>query len=306
MPGCSNFTAVLLLVAAFIPICAVGQSPASSETRDIVLPAGQYFGQPAPGTTPRIFAAGLVSLPNRRETKIAFSPDGQEAFIGASKRILYTRQENGRWSQPGLVDFLGTEPANDVEPFVSPDGQTLFFVRNGHIWRSVREKGMWAKASPMPAPINSSSDEWHPTVALDGTLYFCSTRGKVPGGYAIYRSRLRNGHYRKVEKLEAAINSQFGAWDPFIAPDGSYLIFSTERPDGRGKHDQYISYRRGKTWRRAVALATINTGESEYGSYVSPDGKYYFFSRPADWGTNDPADIIWVDSRAVLGQNSRR
>jgi len=257
--------------------------------------------------TPTIFAPGLISIPNRRETKIAFSPDGREAFIGASKRILHTQQEKGHWSQPRVADFLGIETAQDVEPFISPDGQAFLFIRNGHIWLSARAKRTWRHPSPLPAPINSTSAEWHPTVTLDGTLYFCSTRDQAPGGYAIYRSRLKNGQYSEVERLDPTINSQFGAWDPFVAPDESYLIFSTERPDGRGKHDQYISYLRNGMWGKPNALGpAINTAESEYGSYISPDGKYYFFSRPAGWEVNDQADIYWVDSRAVLGKSARQ
>lgn len=305
MSRCSLYAVCGLLLIALISTPGAGQSSPHAEVAATALPDGPYFGQTDPGMTPRIFAPGLISLPSRRETKIAFSPDGREAFIGASKRILYTQQENGHWSQPRIADFLGAELANDVEPFISPDGQSLLFVRNGHIWLSARVNGTWAHPSPLLPPINSSSDEWHPTVTLDRTLYFCSTRDHVPGGYAIYRSRLKNGQYTEVQKLDGTINSQFGAWDPFIAPDESYLIFSTERPDGRGKHDQYISYLRNGTWEKPNDLGpAINTRESEYGSYISPDGKYYFFSRPTGWGANDSADIYWVDSRVVLGQSA--
>lgn len=271
------------------------------------LKQGSYFGQEAPGTIPKVFAPGLISLPDRRETKIAFSPDGQEVFIGAAKRLFYTKQTSGRWSEIKLAEFLGMDTNADIEPFFAADGNKLFFIRNGHIWVSSRGRDGWEKASPLPPPVNSEADEWHPTVTLDGTLYFCSTRGKPRGGYAIYRALLKDGQYHEIEKLDEIINSRYGAWDPFIAPDGSYLIFSSEQPGGYGGHDQYISYFRNGAWSEPRNLGSaINTNETEYGSYITPDGKYYFFSRPSGWGTNDKADLYWVDSKVVIGEENKK
>lgn len=151
----------------------------------------------------------------------------------------------------------------------------------------------------MGSPISTSAEEWHPTVTSDGTLYFCSSRNSPAGGYNIYRSRPVGGQYTQVEKLDSTINSPFyGAWDPFIAPDEGYMIFSTSRPDGYGNEDQYISYRKEDgTWSNPKNLGPgINTTATEYGSYISYDGKYYFFSRP----TSNIADIYWVDARAIF------
>ncbi len=281
---------------------ASGQYPSISDD-SAVLPDGPYFGRTPPGLTPEVFAPGLMSLPDRRETKIVFSPDGSEVILGARKRLFYAKQENGHWSRLRVADFLNTETAvADVEPFFAPDGQNLFFVRNGHIWAAARANGSWAKPLPLLAPINSNSEEWHPTVSREGTLYFSSARENPPGGYSIYCARLENGHYAAAEKLDPIINSQFGAWDPFIAPDESYLIFSSEQPDGHGRHDQYISHVQNGKWTTPRNLGpAINTSATEYGSYISPDAKFYFFSRPSGWGVNDAADLYWVDSRAVLG-----
>jgi hypothetical protein len=118
-------------------------------------------------------------------------------------------------------------------------------------------------------------------------------------GY-IYRSQLVNSNYSTVERLTNVINSSYGAWDPFIAPDESYMIFSTIRAGGYGQEDQYISYNVNGTWSSPRNLGSaINTTQIEYGSYISPDNKYYFFSRPAGWGPNIAADIYWVDARAL-------
>jgi len=43
-------------------------------------------------------------------------------------------------------------------------------------------------------------------------------------------------------------SDQDGAYDPFIAPDESYIIFSSIMTKGYGQADQYISYNRNGTW----------------------------------------------------------
>lgn len=146
-------------------------------------------------------------------------------------------------------------------------------------------------------PVNSVYEEYHPTSALIGTLYFCSMRENASG--YLYRSRFVNGNYPTVEKLESVINrhdsTQNGAYDPYIAPDESYLIFSCIHSGGYGQDDQYICYNRNVRWTNPKNLGPeINTQAIEYGSYVSPDGKYYFFSRPLGWGPNSSADIFWI------------
>jgi hypothetical protein len=266
-------------------------------------PDGPYFGQTPPGLTPEVFAPGLVSQPNRRETKIVFSPDGLECFIGTvvnnTFTFLYTKLENGHWSDPVQADFLGTQDKR--EPFISPDGQKLFFIRSwADIWMSTKINGQWSAPAKLASPISTTAEEWHPTVTLDGTLYFCSTRD---GGYYLYRSRLEDGQYKQAEKLELIINSsQYGAADPFIASDESYLIFTS----GQGNGDQYISYQKEDgNWSNPENLGSaINTSGIEYGSYITYDDKYYFFSRPAGWGPDIQADIYWVDSRALFTNTS--
>ncbi len=299
-------TRMTLTLAVGLLAAAVGGIPVC-RAQELVPPDGRYLGQKPPGLTPEVFAPGLVSAPGRRVSKVAFSPDGREAFIRVAfgrtdRRLLHTRQRNGHWSAIQPADFLKAEDADSDygEPFVSPDGQRLFLVKNADIWVADRGTDGWGKPSPLPAPISTPAEEWHPTVTGDGSLYFCTNRDRPQGGYAIYRARLSDGKYTQVEKIDDTINSQYGAWDPFIARDESYLIFSSKRPDSFGKDDQYVSHRRGGGWSEPRNLGpAVNTSETEYGSYVSPDGKYYFFSRPAPAG----GSIFWVDVRAVLGDS---
>ncbi|MEI6884199.1 MAG: putative Ig domain-containing protein [Bacteroidota bacterium] len=258
-----------------------------------------YLGQTPPGDSAILFAPGKISLPNRKETKIVFSPDNKECLISTGQnntfKILYTDFYSGYWKTPVPAYFISNP--RPIEPFYSPDSLHVFLTSNADIFMSSSVNKSWATPINLGSPVNTGTEEYHPTAALNGTLYFCSMRENASS--YLYRSRPVNGNYSTVEKLDAVINrhdsTQNGAYDPFIAPDESYLIFSSIRSGGFGQDDQYISYNRNGRWTNPKNLGpTINSSAIEYGSYVSPDTKYYFFSRPAGWGPNAAADIYWI------------
>jgi hypothetical protein len=266
------------------------------------LPDSIYWGQTPPGDSAKIFAPGLISLSNRRETKLVFSPGGMECLIGIGSNgtytILYSNHYSGYWTTPVPASFINI--SRPIEPFFSPDSLHIFFTSLSDIYECTRENQTWSAPVKLPSPVNTSSYEYHPTVTLDGTLYFCSMHENASG--YIYRSKFVNGSYSAVEKLSSVINKHIdgqvdGAYDPFISSDESYIIFTSIRPGGYGQEDQYISYNRNGKWTNPKNIGPlINTSAIEYGSYISPDGKYYFFSRPAGWDPNLAADIYWVSA----------
>lgn len=299
------------VVASLEALLAAHESPrpATGTTEDVsygvakAIPDGPSLGQGPAGPEPEVFAPGLVSLPDRREMKIAFSPDGLECLIGIGDgttfRLLYTSRIGGHWSPPAPADFA---PPRAQEPFFSPDGRKVFFTSNADIYVSTRVASSWSAAEKLGPPVNTAAEEYHPTVTSDGTLYFCSMRDD-PGG-DVFRSRLVAGGYPTVEKLDATINShsagQDGAYDPFVAPDESYVLFTSVRPDGYGQGDIYVSYRREDgSWTAPRNLGpTINTAATEYGPCVGP-GNELFFARPAGWGPAGPSDLYRVRADRV-------
>ena len=137
----------------------------------------------------------------------------------------------------------------------------------------------WSAPRNLGPPVNSSGDEWYPTIALDGTIYFGSDREGGKGRTDIYRSRLVDGKYLAPENLGENVNTQFDEFEPYISPDQSYLIFMAARPDGLGGPDLYISYQQNGRWTKAVNLGDkVNSKGAEYSPIVSPDGKYFFWS----------------------------
>ncbi len=67
---------------------------------------------------------------------------------------------------------------------------------------------------------------------------------------------------------------------PCFSPDGSAIYFASDRPDGFGGYDLYVSYRAGNSWGRPENLGpVINSPGNEMTPYF--DGDNLFFS--SDW-----------------------
>jgi Tol biopolymer transport system component len=98
--------------------------------------------------------------------------------------------------------------------------------------------------------------------------------------------------------------------DPYIAPDESFIIFASNRPNGISEADMflrdggsqeldlYISYNKGNnTWTTPKNLGKgINTKAWEFGPTLSPDKKYLFFTRRMNFKTVEPSKIYWVSA----------
>lgn len=273
------------------------------------------YASDEPIREPRLFAEGVISTGDY-ETHPAFTPDGRTLYFVKSTptfsfwTILVSRFGQGGWSRPEVAPFSGQY--SDADPFITADGRHLFFISNRpapgkqardlDIWMVEKTATGWSEPRNLAAPINSAAPEWHPTLTADSTLYFGSRRAGGKGANDIYRSRLVNGKYAEPENLGEAINTAFDEYEPFIAPDESFLIFmAAGRPDGQqASNDLYISYRRGGVWTKAENLGDqINSPREEYSPKLSPDGRYFFFAsargrKPPDRSLNYQELLDWL------------
>lgn len=269
---------------------------------------GDYLGQKPPGINPEIFAPGIVST-RRSEFNAAFSPDGKELYFSINipngpETMLFMRQENNQWSPPRSPAFISKQ--NDCDPFFSFDGSRLYFIstrpkpnnpssKDWDIWYVERKDSGWSEPINIGPPVNSAHDEYYVSLTNDGTIYFASDRKGGLGSHDIYRCQYTNGRYDQPENLGRSINTKYLEHDPFIAPDESFIVFtSVSRPQGFGSGDLYISFRRkDKTWTDAKNLGqSFNTHGYDYCPMISPDGKYFFFTRQGD--------IYWVSMTAIM------
>lgn len=318
--------------------CSPGDDPGSFPTL-----AGEYLGQTPPGGEPELFAPGIVST-GIYTRDIAMTPDGDEIYYGVSigpfTAIMQTRLENGRWTKPEVAAFSADPGYMNLEPHISPDGQKFFFLSNRpadggelepqqvgswvnqDIWVMDRSADGWGEPYNLGPPVNSSDEEYFPSVTRDGTIYFSRQVSGNQESY-IYRSRLVDGAYQGAAMLPPQVNSTALQFNAFIAPDESYLIVSVfGREDSMGSADYYIIFRDEEDrWSEPINMGdAINTPRGgEWSPFVTRDGKYLFFmssrTRPLEsfpetltaeslWEAhgspqNGNADIYWMDASFI-------
>jgi ankyrin repeat protein len=279
-----------------------------AEDRPIQFPVleGDYMGQEPPGETPELFAPGIVSSIWGLHSSAAFSPDGNTLMwapmisipgqLYSTGGILMSERINGRWTAPRFTEFSGDEEG-DV-PFFAADGKRVYFMsmmappdnpksRKERIWYVDRTAEGWTEPKLVNAAVNDYPLHWQISVDADHTLYFSS---RVPEGYGegdIYSAKLVDGKWQKPVNLGPAVNTDQTEEMPFIAPDGSYLLFSRT-------YDLYIAYRsEGGGWTEPVNLGKpINSPSIDICPIISSDGKYMFFVSQR----GGESHIWWVDA----------
>jgi Tol biopolymer transport system component len=202
--------------------------------------------------------------------------------------IAVSYKKNNNWSAPEVVPFSGKYI--DADPFVTKDGNTIYFVSNRplhegepakqdwDIWKVERATSGWDEPVCLDSPLNSAGNEFFPTIADNGDLYFGSDRTGGKGRADIYVSKFVHGKYVQPVNPGDSINTPDNEYEPFIARDESYLIFMATYPNGIAHADFYISYNKNGVWSKAMKLPEpINSYATEWGGKVTRDGKYFFF-----------------------------
>ncbi|MCP4896761.1 MAG: hypothetical protein GY906_07255 [bacterium] len=276
---------------------------------------GHYLGQKPPGMTPELFAPGIIST-DARELNAVFSPRGDEFYFAIYHPdpdetcvIMRTKQVDGIWTEPAAVPFSGTTA--DVDMAFSLDGKTLYFCSTRtqppgassapkhDIWFCDRlVSGDWSEPKNVGRVINTSESETYPCWTRNGRMYFSAIREGGFGGKDIYYSQQAEGTFSAPINIGSAVNTPYDEGDTYVAPDEEFLIVSVRgRPDCAGGSDLYISFRKNDgEWASPVNMGVaINTEAYEYSPMVTPDGRFLFFSRFEESGS----DIYWVDAGII-------
>jgi Tol biopolymer transport system component len=283
------------------------------------------LGCGAPETTsppkPELYGAGVFTT-GAWDFFLAFSPDQRRVLFCRANddfsvyQIYETRRNaDGHWGIPTKPRFSGEW--SNADPHITPDGRSVFYISNRpgpgqtggqetfDVWpATLGPDGEWGDAERVPSPVSvAGSDEWSPSMAANGNLYFGAERPGGRGGLDLWMARSKGDSYEAPVNLGDSINTARGEVEPWVSPDERYLIFSGRgRADGIGRYDLYLSRREGGVWRRAELIgAGVNTDAFDLNPSVSPDGKWLYFSstRPHSGDTGERCDWPRNDSTLI-------
>jgi Tol biopolymer transport system component len=231
---------------------------------------------------------------------VAISPNGSEVYFTIQSyaneisAIVFVTQTDGTHSKPQVASFSGKY--GDMEPCFSSDGLRLYFVSNRpntmqettesnyDIWYVERKSisDAWSAPVNMGPPVNTSENEFYPSLAKNGNLYFTCDGTGSKGKDDIFLCEFKNGKYTERISLSDSINSAGYEFNAFVAPDESYMIYTCYNKKGDfGSGDLYFSRRENGVWEKSTNLGSdVNTPKMEYCPFVdTKNGVLYFTSR---------------------------
>ena len=257
-----------------------------------------YLGQKPPGMTPEVFAPGIVSTKDHQEFSCTFSPDGKEFYFNRGMTIMVCQWDKTGWTNPEPVKF--TEGYRSHEPHIPSDNKRLYYGSmreqpNGYpdekydygIWMTERTEQGWGK----PRYVGYGM---YVTTTRDGTIYLTDISDSPEE--IIAKTALVNNQFTTFVRQRGGVvkpaPDRMSGRHPCIAPEEQYIIFDAylkkTKTDGR----LFICFRdRENTWGEAIDLGDILGFKKCMVPYLSPDGKFLFFSAGGD--------IYWVDAKII-------
>ncbi|WP_417941710.1 TolB family protein [Flavobacterium sp. RS13.1] len=262
--------------------------------------------------SPKLFEPNTIS--NGGVFGLTISPDSKTALWVLSKgkrdtlTIMESVKENGKWTQPRVASFSSAHGEwKDIDPIFSPDGKTVLFQSNRNtnrtsdrkdfdIWAVKLSNKGWSQPYRLEGNINSDASESYASMTKDGTIYFMKENDNKTGLSDIYYSILKDGKYQEPQNMGFPINTNERESNPYISPDGKYIIYFSSDKSGFGEVDLYISFKRKDGWTTPKNLGgTINSKISEFCPFVHQKEKRLYFSRQEKEGDRFKENLYFIE-----------
>ena len=249
----------------------------------------------------------------RSNGDFCISPDGLELYFGFADPkapeghdiydiwVAKRNSVNEPWTEPRPLGPNINSEAADGAPWLSSDGLSLYFGsrRPGSygrmdLWVAKRLTltSPWSEPENLGQTVNTPQDEYHPSLTKDGlTMYFSGFWFPREGSVGqsdiwVTRRKSLSDAWEAPKNLGPAVNSGYLDRDPFIAPDGSFLLFCSRRPTGYCD-DIWIAERTSTSgsFSKAVPLSyPVNGFSDDACPFLSPDASILYFLSCRDDG----------------------
>lgn len=260
-----------------------------------------------------LFTASFLKAENKDfcEYSPSISADGQTMIYQADfekkdnfkiyikHRLSDSSDGTPNWTDPVMLKSVNSKYL-DGGCFITYDQNNLIITSTraggfgkADLWISAREGNNWTEPVNMGEPINSSGYEGFASLSPDGkTLYY---QGFCPGKklckdntFGIYTSVKKDGKWMTPELMPPPINSNYCEKGPLILADSVTLIFSSNRPGGKGDYDLYKSVKQPDgTWSNPENLGDfINTELEDSLVSIPASGDIMFYTKELKKGSD--------------------
>jgi tetratricopeptide (TPR) repeat protein len=198
----------------------------------------------------------------------------------------------------------------EYAPSITADGKTLVFTSRRdnttsppeRMGKNIDEKGdfkfyediyyslldsvtgQWGDCEKLPGAVNTVYHDAVLSIVPDGSMiYVYKNDGDNAGD--IFFSKKGETKWREAERLPKTINSTFFEGSVSQTADGKKLYFISERMDGMGRGDIYVSEKNGSAWGKPKNMGpVINTDHDEKFVFIHPNGRTLFFASAGHLG----------------------
>ncbi len=252
---------------------------------------------------------------NSRYDELApiLSPDGQTLFFcreGDPRNAGYkiqpddqdiwfsTRKKDGKWSKARHISAAFNSRGYDFPIGTSADGKTLYigntygtadeFQIGSGVSKTRLRNGLWSfpEALDIIDYYNEANLVNYSMGADEKTIILNLQRRDTKGKMDLYVSFLQtDGKWSAPLNIGDDVNTPYQEVTPFIASDLKTLYFASNRPNGFGGFDMYVSRRLSDSWQNWSEPQNlgpgINTKTNDISYIIAPSGEYAIFASEA-------------------------
>lgn len=247
------------------------------------------------------YELALSKLPKLRSTELRINLKLEQAKYALEQQKLGITSKRNRLT--GNVN----SGYNDYSPVILQDGKTMYFTSRrsnttgGNVNPSDQqffediysakwdaELNEWDSVSNNLDKLNSTGFESMSWVSPDGLIgYITLNTDQAPEEKIRTRSSdifevewTKQGRWSKPKAIKnKSINTSFFDGSPTLTADGNTMYFVSEKNAIKSESDIFVVQKVGKKWGVAKALpSSINSKGRETTPFITPDGRYLFFS----------------------------
>jgi outer membrane protein OmpA-like peptidoglycan-associated protein len=284
----------------------------------ILLTAVKLLGQNQDPFLPANMGPGINTKYN--EINPVISPDGKTLYFvranhpqnnygSISSQDIWTAalNEDGTFGEPVRIPFPLNAGRFNAIYGISADGSTIYI--NGSYSKKMKWKKRGISTVSKLGPLNFSTPK---TVDIRGfsklskgrfgTVYVNETENTMFLSFSRKYDRTKNdiyvsrksskGYWSRPKKLNKSVNTKYSEITPVLSRDGSKLIFASNRKNGKGSFDIYISERKDESYHNWSEPKKINdtVNSKDWEAYYTLNAKgswAYFASNASGEGASD-------------------